>query len=420
MIKDTSAQDEILSAPKRNKNKMMAITLLVTCSALLFWNMSSNPLNTTLIVKKETIQTATVERGTLQRDIASTGKVVVANAPKLYSTDDGVITLVANPGDSVSEGQLVAQLHSPELINRYEQQTALYKNMSISSQRSQLDTKDKQLDLEQTLDNAKVLLATAKREQRRATIAHQKSLISALDFEKAKDELIQAKLAFKHAQKKVALSKEKLVFELQALDSVLEQQKLIVDNLNRKINALQIKAPVAGIIGNWLVSQKARISANTAVMTVIDLSAYEVQLVVAENHASDLALTMPVELVIAGNKVTGQLSAISPEINNNQVTVTVRLSPSEQLTLRQNQHVTARILLDKKVDVLMVRRGQFLSSGGGHYTYRIQQDTAQKITISTGTTNLKYVEITQGASLGDALVISSLSPFEQENRVLIK
>ena len=52
---------------------------------------------------------------------------------------------------------------------------------------------------------------------------------------------------------------------------------------------------------------------------------------------------MQVELTLGARHVTGTLSAISPEVNNREVTTRVRFD-DELVGIRQNQRLTARIL----------------------------------------------------------------------------
>ncbi len=66
--------------------------------------------------------------------------------------------------------------------------------------------------------------------------------------------------------------------------------------LDRKLAALQIKAPVTGQVGNWLVEQQSHVLAGTGLLTVIDLSRYEAELSVQESYIRDLAVGMPVEV----------------------------------------------------------------------------------------------------------------------------
>lgn len=73
-------------------------------------------------------------------------------------------------------------------------------------------------------------------------------------------------------------------------------------------------APLAGIVGNWLTTQKSVVSLSQPLMTIVDLSAFEAELLVAESYADEIGLGMPVELHVAGEQLSGRISSISPEV----------------------------------------------------------------------------------------------------------
>ena len=155
----------------------------------------------------------------------------------------------------------------------------------------------------------------------------------------------------------MALGKDTLAFELKSVANQLERQQLIVAELQRKVASLNVVAPVSAIVGNLLVEHKASVSANEGLMKLVDLSAYEAELQVPESYAQELGLGMTVELKIGNDTIAGRLSAISPEVNNREVTTRVRFSDQQVSGIRQNQRLSARILLEHKDNTLKVRRG---------------------------------------------------------------
>lgn len=135
MIKDTSGQDKVLvpSTAKRLKLPLMigGCTLLV--SALVWASFGSDKVSQS--ISRSELTTATLYVGTLTRDVATTGKIVAANAPILYSTEEGTVTLLSNPGDSVSKGDVVAKLESPRLTNQLEQAKSLLAGLESALER---------------------------------------------------------------------------------------------------------------------------------------------------------------------------------------------------------------------------------------------------------------------------------------------
>jgi HlyD family secretion protein len=419
MIKDTSGQDTVLmpSSTKRLKLPLLIGGCALLVSALVWASLGTDSVSKSL--SRSDITTAKLFVGTLTRDVATTGKIVAANAPILYSTEEGTVILLSNPGDSVNKGDVVAKLDSPRLTNQLEQAESILAGMQSALERAKLDARRDQLQVNQTLDMAAVDLEAADRERRRGELLIKNKLISEIDYEKGKDDLHKAKLKFAHAEQEVALTKDTLTFEIKNKALEVERQTLAVHELERQVEALNIKAPVGGIIGNWITEQKTRLSANQPILTVVDLSAYEAELAVPESYADDLGLGMEVELSFGSVKLMGKLSSISPEVRNREVTARVQFVQDNSLKLRQNQRISARVLLEHRPDVLMVKRGAFMTSGGGDEVYQIEGDLASRRAIKLGSTSLSQVEVLDGGKAGDEWVISSVEPFNHTEQVRI-
>lgn len=418
MIRDTGAQDVVMAAPRKSKLKLVIATAVLIIGAVSA-NAFINSSDASLSVDRATVQIATVQKGELMRDIVATGRVVAANAPQLYSPEKGFVNLQVKAGEDVTLGQVVATVDSPELDNLLKQERSELARLEGELARKELDTRRQSLTISKQADLAKLDLVAAEREHRRAQLSIKDHLINQIDLEKAKDELARAQVTFKHAEQEVALAKDTLAFELESVRNTIERQKLVVSELERQVEALTIKATVNGMVGSLFVQDRTLVAANDTLMTLVDLSAYEAEINVPESYANDLGLEMDVELKLANKTVTGTLSAISPEVTNREVTARVKFSHDNSMGIRQNQQLSARVLLEQKQDVLKVRRGSF-TQAGGFVAYRLEGDIARRIDIRLGATSMREVEILSGVQPGDQLIISNYEEFALAPSVLLR
>jgi HlyD family secretion protein len=417
MIKDTSAQDVAVDA-KTNSKKIVIIAvvsiLFIALAAKAFLGQTSASRS----FDRSSVQIAQVEIGDLVRDIVANGRIVAANAPQVYSPEQGFVSLNVKAGDEVYVGQVVAIVDSPELANQLKQQVSEMDRLQGELARQKLDARSQTLQLTKLLDIAQVDLEAAQRENRRANASMKNNLISQIDFEKAVDDLARASLTQKHAEEEVAIAKDRLAFELESAKSTVLRQALVVEELERKISELNILASVNGVVGNLLVQPRALVNKNDALMTLVDLSAYEVELNVVESYANDLAIGMQAEITIAGEKLMGKLSSISPEVKERQVTTRVRFDQQQLSGIRQNQQVSARVLLENKSQVIKVRRGSFMQAGG-FIAYKLDGNIATKIDIQLGATSMREVEVLAGLSPNDQIIISNYDEFNGTDSFLL-
>lgn len=421
MIKDTSGQDTIIATRSRRWQGWVAavgLLLIIGLTAVLYpsWRNWASAEHT---IDRQMLRMSEVVAGDLTRDITAQGTIVAAIKPTLFSPASGVVNLLVQAGDRVKANDAIAILESPELRNLLDQERAALESAETGYKRQQIQSKKIQLQNQQVTDLAEVSLSAANRELRRAVAAHDQEAISEFDFDKARDDVALAELRHRHAQEDGRLQAESLAFELQTTQLNINQQKFRVTELERQVEELSITSPVTGIVGNLLVEHKDAVSKNQALVTVVDLTAFEVELQVPDSYARGLAPGLEVEVSHQGQHYAGRLTSVSPEVQNSQLTARVAFDGSPPATLRQNQRVSGRIMLDAKQNVLIVERGPFLESSGGRFTYVVDGNLARRQMIETGLTSVASVEVTAGLTAGQLVVISSLTDFKDAEVVYL-
>lgn len=423
-IADTSGQDISLPAKPKSRTYLLLGIIVIALIVLLMLVLPglSQWSNSEMSISTERLRIAKVVRGDFVRDLSVQGRVVAAVSPRLYSPAQGTITFAIDAGDTVSKGQLLASIDSPELTNQLQQEQSSLQSLQMDLDRQRIYAKKQALENLKSVDLAKVALTAADREKRRADKAFVSHSISQIDFEKAQDELENARLVHEHAVKDAELDRESLAFEVQSRQLQVDRQVLLVAELGRKVDELALRSPVDGIVGNLAVEQKNQVAKNQAILSVVDLSEFELEVDIPESYADDLAIGMNAEVELNGQKYRAKLVTISPEIENNQVRGRVRFDLSSEQQpqgLRQNQRLTTRILMENKQDVLLVQRGQFLESGNGRIAYIIKDGMAVRTNIVSGAHSLSSVEILDGLQEGDNIIVSGTDQFNGAQNVLL-
>lgn len=420
-IADTANQDVVLEPDSPRKFWILGALGLVAAGLLTWWLLPS--LQRWALaeqsVSAERLRFSEVTRGNFIRDISVQGRVVAAVSPTLYASQSGVVTFLVESGDSVAAGQVLANIASPEIENRLAQEESRLISLQVELDRQGITTRQQKLANQRAEDEASIDLKAAQREMARAERAFEQGAMIEVDYEKAQDDLLTAELLHKHAVLDTDLDNERLEFELQTRRLNLEQQELLVADLSRQVDELDIVSPVSGIVGNLAVNQKTNVAQNQPILSVVDLSAFEVEIQVSESYADDLAIGMLADVRAGASTYPATLIAVSPEIIDNQVSGRVRFNNSVPAGLRQNQRLTTRVLLEEKQNVLMVERGQFFDSGNGRVAYVVEDGVAYRRPIVSGATSLNQVEIVDGLRAGETIITSSTEMFNSAESVLI-
>lgn len=421
-MRDTSGQDRVLAEQRSPLKRIFWISGLLVVAAIVWFVVipaMDRWLSADRAVARDRLRLATVTQGEFVRDVGVQGRVTAAVSPTLYAPVQGTVTVNVTAGDAVNQGEILGVVDSPELNNRLATEDSTLKSSEVALERQRIETKKLQLENQQLIDLAKVRLDAADREQRRAQQSYDAQVISQIDYEKAQDDLETARVEYQHAVANAKLQDESLIFELKNRELELDRQRLLVQELQRQVTTLTIISPVDGIVGNLLVDQKAAVTLNQPLLVVVDLSALEIEAQVPESYADDLALGMDAEVTYGQQRYTAQISSVSPEIQNNQVAARVRFVGEKPPGLKQNQRVSVRVILESKPNTLMVQRGAFLDSGSGRIAYVVNDKTALRRPIQVGNTSVSQIEILNGLSEGETIVISNLAPFDSAETVLI-
>jgi HlyD family secretion protein len=420
-IRDTSAQDVAI---ERQGGLRWLKWLLPAVITVLLGGMLLSLLTTWLSaeasISGDRIRVAAVERGDLVRDLNVQGRVVAAISPTLYSPATGTVTLQAQPGDEVSVGQVLAVIDSPEVRSLFLQEQSTLDRLQAELEREKIQARKAQFKSQQVIDLADVKLTAAEREMRRAEESIQTNAISQIDYERARDELARARVEHAHAVQDAQLEGESLSFEAQTRQLAVDRQRLVVEELRRRVDDLAIRSPVNGIVGNVAVTQKAVVDENAPLITVVDLSAFEIEVRIPEAYADDLGIGMGAEVQHNFADYRGELVSLSAEVINNEVTGRIRFAGDPPAGLRQNQRVTVLVMMDELLDVLKLQRGSFTDGGSGRVAFVLDDNgLAVKRPIELGVRSVSEIQILSGLTEGERVIISSIAEFEDLDTVQI-
>lgn len=421
MIRDTSATDRPLAKPAVHRpwQRWILRGVIAAACAVGAGTLLRSWLRADRSIDASRIRIARVHRGTLVRDVVADGRVVAANAPTLYAIAAGTVDLHVRAGDQVKRGQSIATVISPELQSKLRQEQATLAGLEASVGRAGIDVDNGKANAQMAIAQAEVDRQGAEREVEIDQQMFKNGVIPELELRRSEDRLKKAEIAVDHARIEAGLQGKELEFDLGTKKQDLDRQREVVSELERQVAALEITSPVDGQVGQVLVAQRASVAANAPIATVVDLGAFELELKVPDSFARDLALGMTAEIRAGAKTYPGRVRAVSPEVVDGNVATRLEFVDQRPAGLRQNQRLTARILIDSRPDVLEVERGPFVEAGGGNSAYFVEDGVAEKRPIVTGAISLDEVELLSGAKEGDQIVVSGADAFGDAQRVRI-
>ncbi len=419
-MRGTQSQDRAVATASDPRRLMKRYALIGAPALLLLFALAwsaSAWLSSEKTISRQRLRTAVVERGPFVRDVAATGLVVAAVSPTLFAEAPGTVIYKVRAGDVVKPGDVLGVVESAALTNEFERERATLASVEATLNRQTIEVRRQILKSSQDADLARVQITAAEREFKRAEEAWGIHVIPERDFKRASDDLETAKLNYAHAVQTAGLEKDSLELELRAQRATRDAQGLRVARLRQRVDALTLKSPVAGIVATLAQNERAQVAENAPLVTVVDLTALEIEFQVAESYANEILAGMNAEVTLDGRKLMGTVAGISPDVRNAQVTGRVRFAEQPK-GLRQNQRASVRIVLDQRDDVLKVARSPFQDSET-RFVYVIRDDEAVRTPVQFGPAAIGEIEVREGLAAGDTLVLSDMRDFKDADSVLI-
>lgn len=412
--------DQSLDSPRRSRwwwllaVPVVGVALLLTRPVLSRWSAADDS------VSADRLRTAVVERGHLVHDVSVQGRVVAASRSTLFSPSAGVVELAARQGERVTAGQVLAVVDSPELDNRLQQERATLDALQSDTNRLDLSARQRRQQAQQALDLLEVRTAAAARELERSETLAEEGLLNQIDLQRARDDLTMRRLELDQARSNLDLVTDMTRFELRDAELRLERQRLVVTDVERQVDELQVRAPFDGLLAAVEIEDHDAVVAGQPVVGVVDLDELEVEVSIPETYADDLAPGLTATVEVDGTTYRGELVRISPEVRNGQVDGRVAFREGTPPGLRQNQRLSTRLILAERENALHVRRGPFFESLAGRAVYVVEDGMAVRRDAVFGAASVTEIEVLDGLAEGDEIVLSDLSLYEGAERLLIR
>lgn len=421
-ISDTSGQDVYVgSQSNRARNiKLLSAVILVVALTLLGYDYLKGFIVADNFFERSKLRTAIVQRGDYERSISVEGNVVATFRPTLYAQDTGEVYLKVQEGDIVQKDQLLATIDNPALVSQLKREQAALKLANVEAETLRNQLAQREVEATQTLTLLQINLDAERRELVRMSKIENKSSISLNDLEKIKDRVHAFEVQVENSKQLNQLVRENHKFELQTKSLAIDQQALLADDLARQVNSLSMVSPVDGVVGNIEVREQDTVARKQALLNVVDLSSYEIEVRIPETYAESLNKGLPVRVSYRSQDHIAELASISPQVTNGSVSARVVFTGEAPSGLRENLRLNNKIILESKFNVLKVKRGPFVESHGGHGVYVMRDDEiALYKRIEVGSVGINEIELLSGVKEGDELIISNTSELLGADTVLI-
>jgi HlyD family secretion protein len=408
---------------------IVAATVLASLSFAWRWTRNLKPAAQEVPLSQ--LWPDTVKRGPMLREVRGTGTLVPEDTMLITAATDGrVQRILVKPGTPVKADTVVMVLTSPEL------DTALL-DAEYALKAAEADYKNLEVTLHKTLLDLRSAAAqtsadynTAQLQADRDTALAKENLLAGTD---AKISQVKAE----QLKAKYEIEKERLSINHDAEQAQLDSQKVKVEQLRAQyqlkksqVEQLNVRAGFDGMLQSvppplTPVEEGQKVTAGTALGKVAQPSHLKAELKIAETQIKDVAIgqlaTIDTRLAGGGSNglIEGRVSRIEQSIVNGTVTVDVTLKGALPPGSRPDLSVDGAIQLEKLDDVVYVGRPVSGQENSTVMLFKLEPDGkyADKVKVTFGRSSVNTIEIKDGLQVGDRVILSDMSPYDQDDRI---
>jgi len=373
-------------------------------------------------VEMSTLWPGSVKRGPMLRDVRGLGTLVPEETMLVPATTDArVERILIRPGTPVKADSVIMTLTSQEL------DTALL-NAEYSLKAAEAD-----------YENLKVTLEKAKMDMQVAQVGadfNTAKLKADRDAQLAKEGLyseVDAKISNVAAEQlggRYQLEQKRLTINGEAEEAQLAAQKVKVEQLRAEYNLkksqvdqLKVRAGVDGTLQQlpMPVEEGQKVTAGTPLAKISQPSKLKAELKIAETQVKDITIGLPAVVDTRNGLIDGKVSRIDPSVLNGTVTVDVSLKGPLPAAARPDLSVDGTIELERLNDVLFVGRPAFGQEQSVVGLFKVAEDgSAERIQVKLGKSSVNTVEVLSGLRVGESVVLSDMSAYDQFDRIRLK
>lgn len=378
-------------------------------------------------VEKGTLWFDTVKRGPMTRDVNAPGTLEAMYVRNVTALTTGRIEeLPVRPGVPVTSSTLLVVMSSPdEEIKELTDQQQL--NFAVG-QLATLKTNLRQQILNQqgVVANMQTQYNTAVRNSDVQDSLAKKNLSSKNDVANARDAVIEMKQRLDYSKKQLddMVTSEGQQIKLQ--EEQIQSLQRILDEQRHRVESMRVTSPESGLLqtlGNPPLELGQYVNAGTVLARVVQPGKLKAVLRVPENQAKDIIPGLPATVDLHNNIIVkGHVMRTDPSSVQGTVTVEVAIDDSLPKDTRSDLAVDGTITLQRLNDVLYIGRPGFGQAESSVGIFKVIKGTgeATRVNVQLGVASVNTIEVKKGLSVGDSVIISDMSQFDNTNRVKIK
>lgn len=370
------------------------------------------------------VRTAMVEKGEVNSFLKVTGVVEANETVRVTSEIMGQAKEVkVKDGEEVNKGDILIVLGDEQIKIQVAQAQATLDSVQASYDKIKSGARPQEIkQAESAVLQAKINRDSAEENYLRMKKLFTEKAISEQQYEQAKNQYEIADVQYQSAQESYELVIEGAAEEdVKSVEAQVRQTKSALDMAKYQLKNTQVTAPISGKVTSITVSSGEMVSPSIPLLSIIDVSRIFVRVGISEKDISKIKESQTVDLKIDAfpeEKFQGEVVSKGVAVDQISKTLEVKIEILKpEVDIPVGVFARGDILVKTNQDALIISSSALTRKKDGIYVYVIEEGIARQKEVVLGIIQDERVEILDGLSEEEEIVVLGNQELEDGVRV---
>ena len=374
-------------------------------------------------VERAVIWPDTVKRGPMIRQVRGLGTLTPEDIRWIPATTQGrVERIILRPGTAVKADSVILELTNPTLEQQLQDAglklaaaEAGLTNLKVQLQNDLLQTRATAAGIEGEYQKARM------NAEMKEALSKDK-LVSDLELRQAKVDAEQLSVRSQIAREQLASKAASTAAQLAVQQSAVDQARALLQLTRQQRDELKVRAGLDGMLQLVPVEVGQQVAPGTNLARVANPSRLKAEIKIAETQAKDIQIGQKAEVDTRNGIVEGRVARIDPSVQNGTRTVDVTLVGDLPKGAVPDLSVDGTIELERLNDILFMGRPAFGQDQSVVGLFKVGSDgsTAERTQVKLGRSSVNTIEVLSGLKVGDQVILSDMSAYDAYDRIRLK
>ena len=378
-------------------------------------------------VDAATVWRDTVEHGTMIRQVRGPGTLVPEQMRWITAVTAGRIEQILSlPGTEVDDGDLIMRMSNPDVDMQLlqAQQQLSQARAGLAQLRASLQTQE--LTQRGTVATVRTLSLDAERNYltNQRLFDENPDLIARADLDRSKESMDELRIRLQIEEDRLGVMESTVQEQLDAQDQQIARLEDLVRFNQERLQSMQVAVPVGGVLaaleiplqeGQWVQSGQN-------LSRVVVPGRLKAEIRITQTQAQDIVIGQTALIDTRTDTIIGTVTRIDPAVRSGTVTIDVALPPELPPSARPDLSVDGNVIIERLDDVTYVGRPTFGQANQRVSIFKVTADGgfADRVTVQLGANSVNEIEVREGLTPGDIVILSDMSRWDGFDRVRLR